>query len=699
MKNYLFVLAAVIFNHLAIAQMTDDQVQELIQKGSEQLLVTENSRMIQENLLYQAEIIANKLLTFKPESSNYNYRKGFLLLKIQNDFVNAIPFLEKAVLNTDVNYDAYSVSEKSAPIDAYYHLACCYQMNEEIDKATEYYNKFISSSKSKSENLPLAKLGIVQCQKAKEIITNRTNVTLRNIGSNVNTSYAEYAPLISLDGTSLYFTSGRPWTNGESDSFRNPINNQYPEDVYVSYMNLEDSTWMTPKMLEFCLPKRNEATSAVSTDERRIYLYEDSTGSGDIYYSDFYANKFNNIEKLDLEQINTMYWETHLMVSHDGSRLFFSSDRPGGYGGRDIYMCTRENDTTWSQPVNLGPKVNTSYDEDAPFLSIDNKSLYFASNGDKSIGGFDILVTELMSGDTWTESRNLGYPLNSTTDDIFYTTTIDGLRGFMTSFRKDGYGEKDIYEIRNDYLGVQNIAVFKGKIKTTDGSPLPEDFAINLKISCDDCEEYEKNRVIFPRLKDGLFMTGLKPCKSYRIAYYNASDNATMYEELFSTKCDSTYQEIKRELLLDVLNRRIIIPVDTVKTIDTVVVSAFKNIEFIHYFDYNKNKLSTDRGKLKDFIKDIEKQLNEGRTAITINVYSSASRVPTKIYETNEKLTQIRAENIKYDLIAHFENKEEFKGKVNVVIVSAIVDGPEYVKDFKNQKKYRPYQFVGLKTE
>jgi hypothetical protein len=172
-----------------------------------------------------------------------------------------------------------------------------------------------------------------------------------------------------------------------------------------------------------------------------------------------------------------------------------------------------------------------------------------------------------------------------------------------------------------------------------------------------------------------------------------------MYEEVFTTKCDEAYQEIYRELLLDVPTRTISVPKDTIKEIDTVTVIAYKNVEFMHYFDYNKNKLSTAKGDLKIFVKDVEKQLNEGRKSVTINVYSSASRVPTKNFESNEKLATIRAENMKYDLQNYFESNPAFKGKVNVVIVTAIVDGPEYTNDAKNKPKYKPYQFVGLKTE
>lgn len=699
MKRLNALILLLLFPIISFSQLTDEQVFKLLNEGSEQELVSENSRMMQEGMLYHAEMLADKLLTFKPESANYNYRKGFLTLEIRTDYMAAIPYFEKAILNTDPNYDSYGVSEKSAPTDAFFHLATCHHLNEDIDKAKTFYAKFIESSKPKSELIPVAKLRLIQCDLAKEAMANPVNVYLKNVGNVVNNEFPDYAPVISLDGTSLYYTSRRPWQDGKTEAFRDPAINQYPEDVYVSYMNVVDSSWMEPIRLDFCLPKRNEATIAVSTDERRIYLYEDSTGSGDIYYTDFYASKFNDITMVKDKDINTKYWETHCMVSHDRSRMFFASDRPGGYGGRDIYMSRRKADSTWSNPVNLGPKVNTSNDEDAPFVSVDNKMLYFSSNGEKSIGGFDILVCDLLEDGNWSESRNLGYPFNSTNDDIFYTTTIDGLRGYMTSFRKDGHGEKDIYEIHNDFLGVKNLAVFKGVIKTVDESPLPEDFAINIKLTCEDCDEFEKNRTIFPRLRDGMFMTGLKPCKTYKIAYFNASDNSTMYEESFTTKCDQAYQEVYRELLLDVPNRKLIFPEDTVKDIEPVLVTSYKNLEFIHYFDYNKNKLFTDKGKLKDFVKEVEQQLKEGRPSITINVFSSASHVPTKTYETNEKLTQIRAENMKYDLITYFENKPEYKGKVNVVIVSAIVDGPEYVKDFKNQKKYKPYQFVGLKTE
>lgn len=676
--------------------VTEEMVREIAATAKEPELVMHSSTLTQEGYLYYAEILADRLLEVNPQNPNYHYRKGFLMLEIRKDYEGAIPHFQMAIQDVNHNFDMYSHRETSSPPDAFYHLAYCYHLNEDIDKAIENYEKFKEISRGKSELLPVADLRIKQCEEAKRQMASPVNVYLKNIGPEINTQYPEYSPVVSMDGSALYFTSRRPWSNGATDEFRDLAINQFPEDVYVSYLDF-DSTWTDPVRLDFCKPRRNEASISMSTDERKIYLYEDSTGNGDIFYTDFYHAKFQEIEQLDMKKVNTDNWETHCMMSPDKSRFFFVSDRPGGFGGRDIYVMERKKNGKWTRPKNLGPGINTPNDEDAPFISVDNRTLYYSSNGEKSIGGFDIFRSEMTEDSIWVEGSNLGYPFNSTNDDIFYTTTIDGRRGYMTSYRKDGHGEKDIYEIYNDYLGVRDVAVLKGLIKTVDNKPIPEDFAINVKLICMDCDEPE-NRQVFPRLRDGVFMTGLQPCKTYRLEYMNLTDSLSMGDDSFTTLCDTNYQEIYRELLLDVDKRTIIIPEDTIEVPD-VVVSPCEPLEFMHYFAYNKNKLSTKKGDLKKFVEDVENQLRNTCQEITINVYSSASHVPTKTYKTNENLTKIRAENMKYDLIAHFEQFEEFKGRVNVVIVTSIVQGPPYEQDSANKDKYGPYQYVGLKTE
>lgn len=698
-KQIAATVVALLCSVMTFGQLvSEEEIRRIATEGSEMEVVMQNSTLMAEGYLYYAEILADRLLQFKPQSSNYHYRKGFLMLEIRKDYRGAIPYFEMATLDTDHNVDMFSTRENSAPPDAFYHLAYCHHLNEEIEKAETYYNKFLEVSNKKSELVPVTQLRLVQCAEAKKAIANPVNVYLKNIGKEINTEFPEYSPVVSLDGSALYFTSRRPWANGETESMKDPVINQYPEDVYVSYRDF-DSVWTTPVRLEFCEPRRNEATIALSTDERKIYLYEDSTGGGDIYYTDFYHAKFQDISWLETKGINTDYWETHCMMTHDKRQFFFVSDRPGGFGGRDIYVIKRiGNSEKWSEPINLGPNINSAHDEDSPFISVDNKTLYFSTNGERSIGGFDIMTSRMLPDSTWDVAVNLGYPFNSTNDDIFYTTTIDGRKGYMTSFRQDGYGEKDIYEIHNDYLGVRDVAVLKGLIKTVDDKPIPEDFAINVRLVCVDCEVGSAKRYVYPRLRDGVFMTGLDPCKTYRLEYTDMGTETILHEDAFTTECDVAYQEIYRELLLDVDKREIVLPPDTVD-LPLVTATDWPNLEFMHYFAYNKNKLTVKKGELKDFVDAVEKQIDEGRPNITINIYSSASHVPTATYKTNENLTRIRAENMKYDLIAHFEKDAKFKGKVNVVVVTTLVQGPEYEQDSKNKEKYFPYQYVGLKTE
>lgn len=698
MKFWLIIFFFLGAHLTSFGQYKESEVREMAINSSEQEILMHASTLTSEGFLYFAEILVDKLLVLNNQSSNYNYRKGFLMLEIRKDYEGAIPHFKKAILEINNRFDMFSTKETGAPNDAVFHLATCYHLNEEIDKAIETYNMFKLNSNKKSELLAVADLRIKQCELAKINMASPVNVRLKNIGAQINTSAPEYSPVVSLDGNSLYFTSRRKWDNNESSNFKDPRINQYPEDVYVSYKDL-DSSWSTPTRLEFCLPRRNEATIAVSSDERKIYLYEDSTGNGDIYYTDFYHAKFQEITKFESKDINTEDWETHCMMSNDKQTFYFVSDRAGGMGGRDIYMLKRiEGKDKWSKPINLGPNVNSKYDEDSPFISINNSTLYFSTNGDRSIGGFDIVTAEKGIDGAFSEANNLGYPFNSTNDDIFYTTTIDGRKGYMTSFRKDGYGEKDIYEIYNDYLGIRDIAVLRGEIKTVDDKPIPEDFAINVRMVCVDCDESSTKRLVYPRLRDGVFMSSLEPCRTYKLEYMDVTEDDVLHEDAFTTLCDTAYQEVYRELLLDVDTKRIIIPMDTLD-LDTVFVSDYPNLEFMHYFAYNKNKLSTKKGDLKDFVKAVDAQLDEGRPNITINIYSSASHVPTKTYGTNENLTKIRAENMKYDLIAYFEKREEFKGRVNVVIVTTVVQGPEYIKDARNKEKYFPFQYVGMKTE
>lgn len=547
MNRICTTIALLLLPLLSIAQYTEEQLQNLLRTASEQELVTENSQLLQEGYLYQAGLIADRLLELNPTSCNYNYRRGFIYLEMSRDFVKALPLLEKAAVSTDKNFDMYSANEKSAPIDAIYHLARCYHLAENIAKAEENYSKFITVSNPKSEFVFFAKMNLEQCAIAKKLMELPRKSKLQNVGSMINTDKPEYSPVISLDGSALYFTSRRSWPNKSSDKGIDPRLNLHPEDIYVSYKDF-DGTWTEPIRLEFCDSIQNEATLAVSPDERRVYLYQDTQGNGDIFFSDFSTNKFQEVSHYDNRSVNTSAWETHCTVTPDGQNMYFVSDRKGGFGGRDIYRIVKLPDGSWSNPQNMGPKINTPFDEESPFIAIDNKTLYYSSNGPGSMGGFDVFVTVRDENNEWSNPINLGYPLNSTGDDLFYTTTVDGLTGYLTSFRADGRGEKDIYEVQNDYLKPEKLAVLKGKINVVGGKPLPEDISISLR--CTNCGD-PVTRKVFPRIRDGVFLSALDPCRDYEMVFSYENGKKEFYSEAFSTDCNKSYEEVYREVWLD----------------------------------------------------------------------------------------------------------------------------------------------------
>jgi hypothetical protein len=670
-----------------------NEVEEVISKGNEIQLVKENSRLTQEEFLYLADKVADRLLEINPNSSNYNYRKGFTALHSQMDPILAKKHFEKAIVLTSSNYDAFSKNEPSAPHDAFFHLADCLHKLGDFDKAIELFNKYKELSREESELIADANLHIIQCENAKKAYAEKGSYIVNNLNS-LNTQYADFVPLISLDGAVLNFTSRRLWENKANDAYRECKRNEMPDDSYSS--NFSSNAWSSPKPASFNTAKLSESFLAQSMNEREIIIYSDSTGYGDVF--------FGVIEKSELSLTTDSifvsdYWETHATFSSDGNTLYFTTDKLGGIGGRDIYISTKNSSGKWASPVALGINVNTIYDEEAPFLSYNGQILYFASNGPKSIGGYDVMYSKMNEDKTWGPSQNMGYPFNSPYDDVFYSTTMDGKTGYYSSNRSGGKGNLDIYYIANNPISLTEIAVFNGTIKTSTGAALPEDVAIKYILKCVDCVNKEQNVTFSPRLRDGVFSTPLEPCKTYSIALYNVGKDQPFQEETFSTECNLSYQEVNRNYIYDMNDKLIKVEPKEITPVDTIQPVAFKNIEMITYFDYNKNKITATDKEFKNFLNQLSSQIDAGRKNITIEIYSSASKVPTTSFSSNQQLAEYRAENMKKLLNEFLASKPSYKSVITVKTTLITVDGPDYQKDAVNKNKYKPYQFVGLKTK
>lgn len=552
MKKIGFYILLLVVGTRAFAQYTEQELTKIINNSTPGELVRENTQLLLVKIYNQSIRIADKLLETDANNANYNYRKGYALLYSKSDYNLAMPYLLKANKAVSKNYDGSSGNETNAPIDAVYHLAHCYHLAEKVDSATILYQKYIDLAPKSNELVAFAEFGIKQCAVAKKAMENPGAYTLKNVGKNINTDYPEYSPVISLDGNSIYFTSRRLWEDSSNFTMTDPASGMYFEDIYHSYKDY-NGEWTPAQRMEFCKRSRMEATISVSPDEHTIYTYDDKTGNGDIYYTKFVNGFFEDVQPYDVAGVNTNSWETHLTVSPDGQFLFFVSDREGGLGGRDIYVMKKMPNGEWSQPANMGPEINTVFDEDAPFISVDNKSLYFASNGIKSMGGFDIFLSILNDENKWSPAINLGYPLNSTADDIFYTTTIDGLTGYLTSVRKDGFGDKDIYEIKNDRFQPQNIAVLKGQIRTVEKMPMPDDITVTL--SCLSCGT-EEPKDLSIRKQDNRFLSTLDGCRKYAVIYKKAGKE--FHRENVETNCEGGYQEVNVSILLRLSDMKVI---------------------------------------------------------------------------------------------------------------------------------------------
>lgn len=698
MQRLLFFLLPLLFVNLSQAQYEKGELDKILSTYSNEQLLKESGVLLEEGYYFTAEKLIDKLLASDANNANYNYRKGFIKSQGYGNFAASIPYLEKAVPYVSKKYDAASGKETNSHTDCHYFLAQAYHRTNQLDAAEKQYKAYMAVANNKTDNYQYAVAAISQIETGRKLLMNpKRNVEVKNIGTNVNSTHPDYSPVVSLDGSSLFFTSRRPWdANTENDNY-DPQTNLFPEDVYVSYRNA-DKTWSTPTRLDFCDRQQNEASVSISSSDKRIYVYQDKYGNGNLFYSELKNNRFKKIESFDNGSINTEeYWETHGYLTPDGRTFYFTSNRDGGFGGRDIYRIVKLADGTWSQPFNMGPTINTEYDEESPFMSVDNKMLYFASNGPKSMGGFDIFVTFVDEDNNWSEPVNLGYPINSFDDDLFYTETTDGRRGYITSRRADSNGDKDIYEIKNDYFGNRGY-LLNGKIVTTNGDPLPEDVVIS--VVCKDCSN-EEPLSTYPRVEEGTFVMDLDGCHDYEIQVTRDNGEKIVYQEAFNTSCEMVFQEIYKEYKIDPNTNKVTPLKDTniiVNPIDTAVVPSFEPLALKHNFIYNGSVLSLKEGKLKSFVQGIEHQLDKGKTAMVIEVYSSASTVPTQTYKTNEKLAKVRADRIKKTLDDYFASSK-YKNKVEVKIVETVVSGPSYQGDKENTAKYEPFQFISLKTK
>ena len=306
-------------------------------------------------------------------------------------------------------------SSSAVSLELFRYKASIAHISMKFKKALNYYNayKLISGEKDlKNEKINHL---VAKVKYAELAIKDNRDVLVQNIGITINTEYPEYVPLISADEKMMLFTSRRPGsTGGKSDPNGRPF-----EDVYLS--TKVNNIWRVPNPLnEVINSGTNDACVGLSADGQRLFLFKPSEDlrTGDLYESRMGLEEWEKPTKLGSD-INSEYTETSASITLDDKVLYFSSDRPGGFGGKDIYKVMMLPNGKWSKSINLGPVINTPYDEDAPFIHTDKKTLYFSSKGHQNMGGYDVFKTVLEKR-VWSSPENLKCPINTVRDDIFF---------------------------------------------------------------------------------------------------------------------------------------------------------------------------------------------------------------------------------------------------------------------------------------
>jgi len=501
MKKY--ILAALLLPFSLLAQ-DDETLTKTDPKLAEEKLMAGN---------YEEALADYLALHAKdPQNEKYNYNIGVCFLNYNGNKAKAVPYLEKIIHNPkhDPNAD--------------YLLGRAYQYALKFDDAINSFTKFVTNGKGKEDNLKDAGYQIQYCLNAKERIKFPLNVKFENLGKNVNSEYEDFYAFVPLDESVVVFNSRRPISSVEQLP-----NGQYPNVIMIS--EVKDGQYQVAKPLELVMPKgiiSGEVIGLSANGNVLLLNLTDGKSSGNIYISERDGNgKFGKPVLLD-KNINSPHEEIAASINAEGDLIYFASNRPGGIGGTDIYICKKTPQGKWGLPQNAGTEINTVQNEDFPNISPDGKTLYFSSTGHTSMGGYDIFKVTKNEHEQWHNVQNLGYPVNTTMDDYNFRISKNERYGYISAIKESGMGDFDNYRVIFNDIEPE-LTVMYGQVLAEDGSQVnfPDVF-----ISVTDDKNGEIIGNYLPNSQTGKYVVILPPGKY------------TLVVELFNFKLLSQKLEI-----------------------------------------------------------------------------------------------------------------------------------------------------------
>lgn len=521
----------------------------------------------EDHFIYHEYEDAVQLYPILDDGTNYNilYKIGVCYLNIPNEKNKAIQYLENAVMNASYDAKDELFTEKRAPLDAYFSLGNAYRINNELDKAIATYKKFKSmlSDKARMENEAFIDQAIKACEIARDLQQSPVSFIPVSLGENINLVSINMNPAVSGDEKHIVFTA------------------RFGEDNVVFHSEIDGSGWGPAVDITAQLGSSKDVTScALSYDGKTLYLYKTDDQDGNIYVSTMKDDgTWSKITRLG-KTINTKYYESHASVSADGNTLYFTSNRRGSLGELDIYVARRNHKGEWGRAENIGREINTPFNENTPFVTGNDSLLYFSSEGHNSMGGYDIFCSKQQPDGRWSTPVNVGYPINTTDDDLFFNPVQRGKYAYYAL--EDGYKEINLYRLEILPPGTRRQFRINGTVSLRDTREIPDE---NFQVALLGQEKGEVITAGIPDEKTGWYelLTG---SGKYRIIYqgkgYRTEERGLVIDEYARTSEFTINVQLSRASSIDLLDTLMIVidpekleaaqPLDTNMVIRNLVV-------------------------------------------------------------------------------------------------------------------------------
>jgi len=398
------------------------------------------NKMMSERKFAEAIPLLEQVLAKEPLNADASFKLGLCYYFSPDQKNLALGHFRNAMGNINAKYAFNNPKTSNAPVDIYFFLGEAFLNNHMPDSALFYYIKY--RNRVKEESPFDLDMRINWCANAMKEMSTPLNVSIENLGNNINTKYYEKHPVVTLDNSVLFFSSNRPADNERRQN----------EDIYYS-IKTAGGNWTRPVYFQHNSDK-NEYPACLSVDGRMLIMAREVKDNYDLFYSLFENGQWTKPVPFG-SPVNSSSNETGASLSKDGNTLFFASDRSGGFGKFDIYLSRKSSGGKWNSPMNMGEQINTADNEAYPAIHPEGQVIYFSSDGyiEQSMGGFDIFYSTLDQNNNWSRSVHMKYPVNTTRDDVDYKIASGGKR-YYTSLTD--FNSFDVVEIAGQQDNTDN---------------------------------------------------------------------------------------------------------------------------------------------------------------------------------------------------------------------------------------------------